>query len=62
MAKFTLIERPGTGVEEPPRNPPPPNNVGDQLLNIDRQLEDKRQKPGWHVRLPWHGGPTVRAE
>jgi len=40
MAKFTLIERPGTGVKEPPRNSPPPNNVGDQLLIIDRQLED----------------------
>lgn len=47
MAKFTLKERPGTGIEVPDPNPPspqtkPPNNVGDQILFIDRQLEDKK--------------------
>ena len=47
MAKFTLIERPGTGIEVPDPDPPspqskPPNNVGDQILFIDRQLEDKK--------------------
>jgi hypothetical protein len=47
MARFTLRERPGTGVEVPDPNPPspqpkPPNNVGDQILFIDRQLEDKK--------------------
>jgi Allene oxide cyclase barrel like domain len=41
MAKFTLRERQGTGVDVPAPNPPPPNNVGDQLLIIDRELEDE---------------------
>jgi hypothetical protein len=47
MAKFTLRERPGTGTEVPEPHPPspqttPPHNVGDQILFIDRQLEDKK--------------------
>jgi hypothetical protein len=47
MAKFTLKERPGTGIEVADPDPPsplpkPPNNVGDQILFIDRQLEDKK--------------------
>jgi hypothetical protein len=47
MAKFTLKERPGTGIEVPDPDPPsplpkPPHNVGDQILFIDRQLEDKK--------------------
>ena len=45
MAKFTLKERPGTGIEVPDPDPPsplpkPPHNVGDQILFIDRQLEE----------------------
>jgi hypothetical protein len=47
MAKFTLKERPGTGIEVADPDPPsplpkPPHNVGDQILVIDRQLEDKK--------------------
>jgi hypothetical protein len=47
MAKFTLKERPGTGIEVADPDPPsplpkPPHNVGDQILFIDRQLEDKK--------------------
>jgi hypothetical protein len=46
MAKFTLKERPGTGIEVPdpnlPSGPKPPNDVGDHILFIDRQLEDKK--------------------
>jgi hypothetical protein len=47
MARFTLRERPGTGIEVPDPNPPhpqlpPPHNVGDQILFIDRELEDRR--------------------
>jgi hypothetical protein len=43
IAKFTLIERPKSGVEipDPESVPPPPRNPGDQLLIIDRVLEDK---------------------
>jgi hypothetical protein len=45
MARFTLRERPGTGIEVPDPNPPfpktpPPHDVGDQILFIDRELED----------------------
>ena len=47
MARFTLRERPGTGTEVPDPDPPfpqpkPPNNVGDQILFIDVELEDKK--------------------
>jgi hypothetical protein len=40
MAKFTLRERPGTGIDLPDLNTSP-NHVGDQVLIIDRQLEDR---------------------
>jgi hypothetical protein len=43
MATFTLRERPGTGVERYfPNRSPKPQKVGDRLLIIDRQLEDKK--------------------
>jgi len=40
MAKFTLRERPETGIDLPDLNTSP-NHVGDQVLIIDRQLEDR---------------------
>jgi hypothetical protein len=42
MARFTLIERQGTGVDKyVPDRSPNPQEVGDELLIIDRQLEDR---------------------
>jgi hypothetical protein len=42
MARFTLIERQGTGVEvRVPDRGSNPQEVGDELLIIDRQLEDR---------------------
>jgi hypothetical protein len=41
MARFTLRERLGTGIDIPDLTTSP-NNVGDQVLIIDRQLEDKK--------------------
>jgi len=40
MARFTLRERSGTGIDIPDLNTSA-NNVGDQVLIIDRQLEDR---------------------
>lgn len=40
MARFTLRERPGTGIEVPDPSLSPPHDVGDQILFIDRELED----------------------
>jgi len=43
MARFTLIERQGTGVEvRVPDRGSNPQEVGDELLFIDRELEDKK--------------------
>jgi hypothetical protein len=42
MAKLTLIESPGTGVEIPDPSTNPPRNPGDQILIIDRRLVDKQ--------------------
>jgi hypothetical protein len=41
MARFTLIERQGTGVRIPDLMTNPPNDPGDPLILVDRVLEDK---------------------